>query len=82
MTDDINSLERDIEAARERLAETIDQLVSRTNPRNIVDREVSNARAFFVDPVTGAPQTENILKVVGGVVGTIMLIRLVRKVVS
>ncbi len=78
----MNSLEQEIEATRERLAATIDQLAYRANPKTIVKREVSQFKAFFVDPVTGAPQTENILKVVGGVVGTVVLIRLVRKVVS
>ena len=32
-------------------------------------------KAFFVDPATGEPRTENILKVAAGVVGTIVRVR-------
>ena len=74
-----DSLEREIEETRERLAGTIDELLHRSNPRTIVSREVAQVKAFFVDPVTGEPRTENILKVVGGVVGTVVLFTLIRK---
>jgi hypothetical protein len=77
----MSSLEREIEATRERLADTIDQLVHRTNPKTIVRREVSSVRAFFVDPATGAPRTDNILKVAGGVVGVVVLFSVIRRVV-
>jgi hypothetical protein len=74
-------LEREIEATRDRLADTIDQLVYRTNPKTIVSREVSSIKSFFVDPLTGNPRTDNILKVVGGVVGVVSFFALVRRVV-
>jgi hypothetical protein len=76
------ALEREIEETRERLAGTIDQLIHRSNPKTIVSREVADLKAFFVDPLTGEPRTENILKVVGGVVGTVALFVLIRKVTS
>ena len=38
-------------------------------------------KAHFVDP-TGAPRTENILKVAGGVAGAVALFVLARKIVS
>jgi uncharacterized protein DUF3618 len=75
-----SSLEREIEETRERLASTIDELIHRSNPRTIVSREVAGVKAFFVDPASGEPRTENILKVVGGVVGTIVVFALIRKV--
>jgi hypothetical protein len=75
-----SALEREIEETRERLAGTIDELIYRAHPRTIVGREVSQAKAFFVNPGTGEPRTENILKVVGGVVGTVVLFVLIRKV--
>ena len=75
-----SELEREIEATRERLAGTIDELIYRASPKTIVGREVADLKAFFVDRTTGQPRTENILKVVGGVVGTIALFMLVRKV--
>jgi hypothetical protein len=37
-------------------------------------------KAYFVDPATGEPRTENILKVVGGVVATIAVFALIRRV--
>jgi len=77
----MSSLEREIEATRDRLAGTIDQLVYRANPKTIVGREVNSIKAYFVDARTGSPRTDNILKVAGGVVGVIALFALIRKVV-
>ena len=51
MTNETSSLEREIDATRDRLAETIDQLVYRAHPKTIVSREISSIKAHFVDPV-------------------------------
>jgi hypothetical protein len=75
-----SAIEQEIEETRERLAGTIDELLYRSHPKTIVSREVAKVRGFFVDPATGEPRTENILKVVGGVVGTVVLFALVRRV--
>jgi hypothetical protein len=77
----MSSLEREIEATRDRLAGTIDLLVHRANPKTIVGREVSSIKAYFVDPLTGTPRTDNILKVAGGVVGVVVLFATVRRLV-
>jgi len=77
----MSSLEREIEATRDRLAGTIDLLVHRANPKTIVGREVSSIKAYFVDPLTGSPRTGNILKVAGGVVGVVVLFATVRRIV-
>ncbi|MQW76855.1 DUF3618 domain-containing protein [Nocardioides sp. dk4132] len=79
---DTSALEREIEETRERLAGTIDQLLHRSSPKTIASREAASLKAHFVDPVTGEPRTDNILKVVGGVVGAIALIVVVRKAVG
>ncbi|MEI5672678.1 MULTISPECIES: DUF3618 domain-containing protein [Nocardioides] len=76
---DTSSLEREIEETRERLATTIDQLLYRSSPKTIVGREVASLKAHFVDVETGQPRTDNILKVVGGVVGAVVLVVVVRK---
>ena len=81
MSNDMSSLESEIEATRERLATTIDQLVYRSSPKTIVKREVASFKAHFVDPATGQPRTNNILKVVGGTVGVIVLFGVIRKIV-
>jgi hypothetical protein len=41
---------------------------------------VASIRGYFVDP-SGAPRTENILKVAGGVAGVVALFVVVRKIV-
>ena len=69
-----------MEATRERLAGTIDQLVHRTSPKTIVRREITTIKGYFVDPESGQPRTTNILKVVGSVVGVVVLFAVVRKV--
>ena len=76
------SLEHEIEETRERLAHTIDQLIYSVHPKTIVSREVTSVKSYFVDYRTGAPRTDNILKVVGGVVGAVALFVVVRKVAS
>ncbi|MBJ7357891.1 DUF3618 domain-containing protein [Nocardioides sp.] len=76
---DPSALAAEIEETRERLAGTIDELMHRASPKTIVSREVADVKAFFVDPVTGEPRTDNILKVVGGVVGTIAVFVVLRK---
>lgn len=77
MPKELSALEKDIEATRDRLADTIDQLAYRAHPKTIVSREVESIKGFFVDPA-GAPRTTNILKVVGvvaGVAGAFVLLR-------
>jgi hypothetical protein len=77
---DASGLEREIEETRERLAGTIDELIYRSNPKTIVGRQVAQVKGFFVDPTTGEPRTENVLKVAAGVIGTIVVFALIRKV--
>jgi hypothetical protein len=71
-----------MEATRERLADTIDQLVYRASPKTIAKREITSLKGYFVDLRTGQPRTTNILKVVGGVVGAAVLFTVVRKIAS
>lgn len=80
MTKELSSLEREIEQTRQRLAETIDQLAYRANPKTIVGREVTTIKSHFVEAETGAPRTDNIIKVAAGVVGVIVVLAIVRRV--
>ena len=73
------SIESDIEQTRERLAQTIDILLERTSPKNVVKRQVADVKAFFVD-AEGAPRTDNILKVVAGIGGFVGVVVVIRKV--
>lgn len=82
MTQETAALEAEMEATRERLAGTIDQLVYRTSPKTIARREMTSLKGYFVDLRTGQPRTDNILKVAGAVVGVVVLFVVVRKVAS
>ena len=75
MTKETTALEAEMEATRERLAGTIDQLVHRASPKTIARREITSIKGYFVDLRTGQPRTDNILKVAGGVVGVVVLVR-------
>ncbi len=77
-----SDLEREIEETRERLAHTIDTLLHRSHPKTVVGREVAAVKGHYVDASTGEPRTDNILKTVGGVVGFVVLIVVIRKVTS
>jgi hypothetical protein len=74
------TIESEIEATRDRLAHTIDQLLYRSSPKTIAKREVNSVKAYFVDPVTGQPRTDNIVKVAAGVGGFIAVMLIIRKV--
>jgi hypothetical protein len=74
-----DTIEKEIEATRDRLAVTIDQLLYRSSPKTIAKREVASFKAFFVDPQTG-PRTDNIVKVAVGVGGFVAVILIIRKV--
>jgi len=76
-----DSIERDIEATRARLAGTIDELAYRASPKTIVSREIASFKAVFVDP-QGNPRTDNILKAAGGVLGFVAFVVVVRRLSS
>ena len=81
MSDQVSSLENEIELTRERLGATIDELVYRASPKTIVRREIRSVKAYFVDP-SGAARKDNILKITGGVAGAVALFVIVRKLVK
>jgi len=76
----MSALEREIEETRQRLASTIDQLAHRAHPKTIVGRQVTTVKSHFVELESGAPRTDNILKVAGAVVGVIVFFAVVRRV--
>ncbi len=80
MSKDTADIEREIEETRERMAGTIDQLLYRSHPKTIISREVAALKAHYVDPETGEPRTDNILKTVGGVVGVVAVFVAIRKI--
>ena len=74
----MSSLEREMEQTRDRLASAIDELVHRASPKTIAGRQADSAKSFFIDR-SGAPRKDNIGKVVGGVVGFVVLLAVIRR---
>ncbi len=69
----------EIAETRNRLAGTIDQLVYRTKPQTIVQRQIAATKAAFVNP-DGSLRTDRVLKAAGVAVGVVVLIVGIRKV--
>lgn len=78
----MRDIEAEIEATRERLAATIDQLAYRASPKVIANRQVTSVKGHYVDLETGAPRTDNILKTVGVVAGVVAVFVVLRKTIK
>lgn len=70
----------EIEQIRSRLAGTVDQLIERTNPRNILRRRLDDTKDRFVDE-SGSPRLENIIPVVAGAIAVIGALIVIRRIV-
>ena len=70
----------EIEVIRDRLADTVDALIDRTNPRNVARRSLHNLRSRFVDE-TGSPRLETIVPLVGGAIAVVAGIVVIRRLV-
>lgn len=66
---DPESIKRDIDQARDQLASTVDLLAERANPQRLADDAKARVLAFVKKPV-----------VVGSVVGTVVLVLVIRRV--
>ena len=71
----------EIEQIRSRLAGTVDELIDRTNPKNIVRRRLDDTKAHFVSQ-DGSPRLENILPVVAGAIALIGALIVIRRIVD
>ena len=76
-----DQIEAEIAATRERLASTVDELVDRAHPRNVVKHQVEQARSQVFD-AEGNLRTEKIATVAGALAGVIVLLLLVRRLVN
>ena len=80
----IASLDAELTARRERLAATIDELVEKASPRNILQRQAEAAKARFADVATtpeGELRVERLAVVVAvvTVVGGLVVYRRLRR---
>ena len=71
----------EIDEIRDRLADTVDALIDRTNPKNVARRSLADLKAHFVDE-TGSPKLGTILPVVGGTALAIAGIVAIRRLLS
>lgn len=72
-----DQLVSEIEEIRLRLAGTIDELIDRSNPKNIAQRQFDRVKARFINP-DGSVRTENVVPTVAitvAVLGGIVVIR-------
>ena len=69
----------EIDVIRARRADTVDELVDRTNPKNVARRSLANVRAKFVDE-TGSVRLETVVPIVVGVTGFVVLAVVARRV--
>lgn len=74
-------LEHEIETTRDRLADTLDELLFRIKPKTIAQRKVEETRAHFVD-AQGRMRTEKVVAVAGAAVGVVAFFVVVRKISS
>lgn len=76
-----DEISTEIAQTRNRLAGSIDQLVYRTKPKTILERQLAATKASFFD-ANGALRTDKIAIVAGVVVGIVASIVVIRKVVG
>lgn len=75
---DTDALVDDIEHVRRRLADDVDQLLDRSNPKNVAQRATAGVKAHFVAD-DGSPRLENILPIVAGTAGVITVLIALRR---
>lgn len=69
---DAEQILSDIEAIRNRLADSLDELVDRSNPKNIAARQADKFKAKFKNP-DGSARLDVVVPIAAGVVGVIGL---------
>ena len=71
-------LEHDIEQTRDRLADTLDELLFRIKPKTIVQRQVEETKSHFVD-AKGNVRPERVAAAVGAAAGVVAFFVVVRR---
>jgi len=71
-------LEYHIEQTRDRLADTLDELLFRVKPKTIVQRQIADTKAHFVD-AQGNLRTEKVAAVAGAALGVVAFFVVVRR---
>jgi hypothetical protein len=74
-----DDISKEIAETRDRLAGTVDQLVHRVQPKTIIGRQLRSLKASFRHE-DGSLDTAKVAKVVGGVVGFVAVVVVIRKI--
>lgn len=74
-------VEGEMEAARVRLADSLDQLTFRLKPKTIIQRKSEETKAKFVD-AEGNLRQDKIMKIAAGAVGVVVVFVVVRKLTN
>ncbi len=75
---DPDELVNEIEQIRERLADTVDALIDRTNPKTMARRTLVSVKGRFVEP-DGSPKFAVIAPIAGGIAAIVVVIALLRR---
>ena len=75
---DSDELVNEIEQIRERLADTVDALIDRTNPKTIARRTLVDVKGRFIEP-DGSPKLAAIVPIAGGIAATVAAIVVLRR---
>lgn len=73
MARDPDTIQRDIEEAREALADTLDALSERANPQRLIDSGKERAQETLADP-----RVKYALMAVGGLIALVLIRKIVR----
>lgn len=75
-----DELVEEIDQIRDRLADTVDALIDRTNPKHVARRSLTNLKGRFIEP-DGSPRMSTIGPLLGGTVAVIGVVIVIRRLV-
>ena len=75
---DSDELVSEIEQIRDRLADTVDALIDRTNPKTIARRTLADVKGRFIEP-DGSLKLGVIAPIAGGIAAVIAAIAFLRR---
>lgn len=80
MSKQTDEMVKEIDEIRERLAETVDQLVVAVHPRSVAKRAFASVKGKFVDE-SGSVRLEVVGPIVGGAVAVVLGAVVIRRIV-
>lgn len=78
-TRSVAQIQSDMDATRQRLVSTLDELKVATNPKNLARKQVEKVRDYYIDEY-GAVRPERVVKTAAIAVGTVVAVRLTKRV--